>query len=475
MYIINTGLKFVVFNEHPTKRGEEKPSDYDLAIPKNRESFSGYQLNDEFCLVLLRKLLLIRKPCQEEFLLYQINLLKDPLIWLTQLEELLSQNVDFFYCNRASHLLPTMQQQITKLISKLQLVATKGKKGKLNNNKITNSKQKHDSPYLIEKFKKHLPHLESFIEKLMYLRRMKADYMQLQYKYKKQIPVDFVKQVDLELKFLFDREEILQALQKNIPKQKDKLIINGPISIMAYAFLDLMKYPADNAKTYLSISPKEAIDFILTTMGNCDGTALDKQAIVKILLPEKQRNSYSKNSLNNVLTRNALVPNIEATNIDLYDYNLEKIKNHLMCIDSIEQRQIILKRIKTNYLQHHVYKQGNLFLKQLKIELSYQSEIGKLQKVKAKDVDLRLRINGHVNVLVDIFFKLYYETASSNDKNYLLTNPTNITRWLIAQFKRANGSPLKFNSIRTQLNPSKVGKRPPIHKQIRIRKSLIEK
>jgi hypothetical protein len=80
----------------------------------------------------------------------------------------------------------------------------------------------------------------------------------------------------------------------------------------------------------------------------------------------------------------------------------------------------------------------------------------------------KIRINGKINILVDIFYRLLYEFKPEG-KPYIDATPSEVAHFICNNFVDRNGKNLSISTIKTMLTPNKADKRPSCDKRFCLR------
>ena len=141
------------------------------------------------------------------------------------------------------------------------------------------------------------------------------------------------------------------------------------------------------------------------------------------------------------------------------DFEIEKIKAHSKKLPSINEKKVYLLRQKTDYLQQHINddENGSAFDKQIDLELNFLSAELTLQRDNKDGENPNNPIlvwTGQVKQLVELFFQCLHETNKKGEPLLQVSNEK-VIRFIIRNFKRADGSEFSAGSIRSLLKPSR--------------------
>lgn len=465
------GKSYVDFDERPVKfRNDLRTSPYDVVIRYRNYGWSKADSladqNKRYCDALLDSLIKVRRLFQQAFLNYQIDLLKEPVVWLRSLEELIDENVDWFVLKGVEHLLPYWYQHIIGfLIQHQRKFITSTKTDQTKKSKLIHAKTFLESPFDIEKVKRYQRYLKPGIDRVEYLTRMEMNYLHHQHQYARIDRVPFNEQVRLELKHQ-DYEECFFQEQQEIARNEKttlKFQINGSIKLLAIAFKSMIDHSGVNGQPFLMMTPEEAIDFLSDYTVKLNKDAIDKSILYRVFL---NRNTVSfttprKNPLSHI------------SQGQYYDFDINQIVKILSTIRSTDYRMLFLKRVRTNFLQHRLTKKTDFsFEKRINGEIAYQKRMDRLREKKYKvrsDGILQFHINGQLNVFMDVFYELKTEIGEDKKQSYLTNNKKELSRLLSIYFYDKNGMMLNPSSLYSYFKPSHVLKRCPPKKKIQFK------
>ncbi|MFD0778489.1 hypothetical protein ACFQZF_08400 [Flavobacterium myungsuense] len=83
----------------------------------------------------------------------------------------------------------------------------------------------------------------------------------------------------------------------------------------------------------------------------------------------------------------------------------------------------------------------------------------------------KLKFNGNLNQLVDVFYQLQRELFIEG-KPYIDENTNDLAAWIVNSFLDKEGKEISPLTVKTILKPSKEEKRPNTHKRLDIDKLL---
>lgn len=198
-------------------------------------------------------------------------------------------------------------------------------------------------------------------------------------------------------------------------------------------------------------------------------------------LVEKKRSDLQCTSVKDSKT-NTPKKHINAENEDRY-FSFYELKKQLEKTPCDKQKIILLTK------ERHDYKQSNIEFINLKIPLFDKQcskeieQIYELLKLKTELEDSKpanisnpnqfnkMRFNGNLNQLVDIFYQLNRELFVDG-KSYIDGNTNDLVALIVNSFVDKDGKEISPLTVKTILKPSKEEKRPNTHKRIDIEKFL---
>ncbi len=237
---------------------------------------------EEYCSVLLIKVLSLSKSKIKPFLRYQIELLTEPFIWLNKLEKLIDLNREQF----------TTKDQNCKLDKALVVIEVF--RQEIESGKFTNSK------FNFKKVKQKIQCYKTPEEKLSYLLEVKTEYLQYKPPVFNPAEVGFDIQCDLEINLLKtqrklkknrDMAENERALKfkrsKSTIEGLPKLQINSKINSFIDIFYQLMYEKQVNGKPVLMGTPNEVAEVISSVFVDKEGNEISPDTVKTILKPSR--------------------------------------------------------------------------------------------------------------------------------------------------------------------------------------------
>lgn len=89
------------------------------------------------------------------------------------------------------------------------------------------------------------------------------------------------------------------------------------------------------------------------------------------------------------------------------------------------------------------------------------------EKVDLVDLFDKIRINGNINLLADVFYQMLHE-YKQDGKPYIDNSSTDVANLIVNNFISRDGQKLSVSSIKTMLSPNKTDKRPSSDKRFSL-------
>jgi len=151
---------------------------------------------------------------------------------------------------------------------------------------------------------------------------------------------------------------------------------------------------------------------------------------------------------------------------------IEKIRDHLKDLDTYAEKITYLSRMKTNYLQRPKAKNPiePTLDKQIDLEFKFLKDALKFQRKKLKELAVHPLVicwNGQVNQLVDIFFQSM-QRKNEDEIPFIDIPNEEVVQFIIAHFRKKDGSFLSASTVKTILKPGREDKRPKSDNKIKF-------
>ena len=278
-------VQLVRFNEMPVLASGEVASSQ-LQIVLGNE----FSVND-YCIAVLDKIISIDLSEISSFLDWQCHLVTKPLVWLNQLEKLVSLNVRYFNT-------PKLKHRYTKLITQIDIKRLFIKSQQNEFRQLPTAEKKvacvaGETVFSFDEVKAHLETLTNIIDKRKYLKQKLHEYRQSDPDiiYTKVRPLD--KQVEAELQYLEELEELEMLSNKNHFREpqafygKNKIKITCQLNQFVDVFFQLTKEIKYNGKPVLEAEPTDIAEFLTHCFVDKDNNNLSIESIKTILNPSR--------------------------------------------------------------------------------------------------------------------------------------------------------------------------------------------
>ena len=261
-----------------------------------------------YCTVLIDKVFQLPQSDYPAFLNYQTNLVKEPVIWLNNFEELISHNEDLFTGKKALCRYNKLFHLIEKKRDLLQLSNIKTAKPIIAKRYINaESEDRHFSFYEI---KKQIDSLEDNNEKILLLTKEKHDYRQANIEFINQKLPLFDKQCSKEIDQIYEMQNIKNSIEKlkpfaTIPPNTfTKLQFNCNVNQFVDVFYQLTRELIIDGKPFIEGNINDVATMIVNTYVDKDGRELSPQSVKTILQPsreDKRPNTHKRIDLSKFL------------------------------------------------------------------------------------------------------------------------------------------------------------------------------
>ncbi len=157
-----------------------------------------------------------------------------------------------------------------------------------------------------------------------------------------------------------------------------------------------------------------------------------------------------------------------------FDFRL--VKFDLERLATFEEKKAYLIELKAEYQQRESYllpNNGKPLDALIDIEMDKLDRLESIKKnspvknPRVKSGNNKIKINGNLNVLVDVFYQMLYE-LKSDSTTYLSCTPTELAEHIVNNFIDKDGNEISISTVRTILSPGKSDKRPSVDKKLKI-------
>jgi len=289
-------LEAVPFADYMTRlNSKDFNQDYDV-------DFSLVTDLHSYCELLFNKLFSLKHSEIPDFLDYQCNHSKDPMLWLNKMEKLIEVNSELFTGARN-------ESRKTKLYTCIELKRTALKSDKLKESPIRpNAKyinaQTEDRYFSFKETKNKVNEMSSDAEKILYLTKESFNYRG---SYKEMINSN-LPAYDEECQKYIDEIQILSKLKAELEEQNkkskanqksiDKIKLHGPLNILTNAFKQMMTDIKPSGLPYIQNKIKDIALFICENFEDENGNSISTDTVKTYLSPN--RNDKDPNSDNAV-------------------------------------------------------------------------------------------------------------------------------------------------------------------------------
>ncbi len=248
-----------------------------------------------YCTALITKIFDLPQSKYSDFINYQTDLVKDELNWINKFEKLISRNESLFVTktalckyNKLFHILEKKREEIQSMRVRAAHKATP--------KRLINAEAE-DRYFSFHEVKEHIEKLDNFNEKIIHLTEeiyeyKQADIISVNNKlqaYDEQCNQLIEKlQTIRKMKTEFENEkELLENNSNSVNNSKNKLQINGPLNIIAFAFKQMMTNVKPNGKPYLQHKIKDVAQFVCDSFVDEDGQPLSMSTVQTYLSPNR--------------------------------------------------------------------------------------------------------------------------------------------------------------------------------------------
>lgn len=156
-------------------------------------------------------------------------------------------------------------------------------------------------------------------------------------------------------------------------------------------------------------------------------------------------------------------------------FDVQNIISDLSSLSTYGEKKAYLIEIKADFLQRNVLNHFSHIIEFINIEFERFEKLENLgsmpismNQIKSPKENEKIRINGKVNILVDVFFQFLNEYRPYG-KPYLDCPSKVIADFISDHFLNSEGETIPISTILTILSPGKTDKRPCNEKRIKIK------
>ena len=278
-------------------------SDYDIITDKK------FTLQD-YCDALLKKIFELHQSDYPTFLSYQVAILKEPIVWLNKLEELISHNEDLFTGKKALCRYHKLFNAIEAKRKELQLHSTKEIKSTIAKRYI--NAESEDRYFSFYEVKKQVDSLEDDNEKILLLTKEKHDYRQANIEFINQKLPLFDVQCSKEIKQIYELQSIKSTIEKFKPTTSEvihktnKLQFNCNVNQFVDIFYQMSREIVIEGKPMVEGNINDIAEMIVNTFIDKEGKELSPLSVKTILQPsreDKRPNTNKRIDINKLLDK----------------------------------------------------------------------------------------------------------------------------------------------------------------------------
>ena len=259
--------------------------DFDIVLDKKATT-------QEYCVALVHKFFELSQSDYPAFLNYQTNLVKEPVLWLNNFEDLISNNEDLFTVKKALSRYNKLFHLIESKRKELQLSIAKETKSTLAKRYI--NAESEDRYFSFYEIKKQIDTLDDDNEKILWLTKEKHDYRQSNIEFINQKLPLFDKQCSKEIEQIYE----MQSIKSNIGKFKPlatinpdtftKLQFNCNVNQFVDIFYQLSKEIFVEGKPMVEGNINDITAMIVNTFVDKEGKEMSSQSVKTILQPSRE-------------------------------------------------------------------------------------------------------------------------------------------------------------------------------------------
>lgn len=268
------------FTEHPYLK-VDTPNDLAIVI-------EGKFTPENYAQAVFSKILNIGLSEIPHFLTYHCEQLRQPVLWLNQLEKLIKENIDHFSSNKLKH-------RHTKLITQIELKrftlsGDYSYKKAPSYNGILEQKE-----FNFNQVKDDIKSYETPEEKIHYLEEQIIDYQQNPPMYVSVRLPPFDKLCEMEIDRIRKAQTMKASLELRKATQKHdanrvRRPYNGSLKLICDVYFKMMNHKTKDGAPILPWTIKDAVDHICASYCEPDGSAPSPSTVRTYLSPSKPEN-----------------------------------------------------------------------------------------------------------------------------------------------------------------------------------------
>lgn len=245
-----------------------------------------------YCNALIDKIFELTQSEFPAFINYQSNLVKEPVVWLNELEKLIANNESLFTGKCALSRYNKLFYLVEKKRSDLQSLSVKD--SKINTPKKHINAENEDRYFSFYELKKQLEKTPCDKQKIILLTKERHDYKQSNIEFiNLKIPL-FDKQCSKEIEQIYEllklKTELEESKPANIsnPNQFNKMRFNGNLNQLVDIFYQLNRELFVDGKSYIDGNTNDLVALIVNSFVDKDGKEISPLTVKTILKPSKE-------------------------------------------------------------------------------------------------------------------------------------------------------------------------------------------
>jgi len=262
----------------------------------------------KYCDALIAKIFTLRQSDFPNFINYQCNQVKNPLIWINKLEKLLANNEAFFSSKTAMSRYNKLYNLIDDKRKELQSTSVKEPITKTPKKFINaESEDRHFSFY---ELKKQLEKIDDDNQKILLLTKEKFEYQQANIEFINQKTPIYDAQCTKEIENIYALQKIQSAIEESqklkIGSQiaNNKMQFNGNVNQLVDVFYQLHRELFVDGKPYIDGNTNDLVSLIVNSFVDKDGKEISPLTVKTILKPskeEKRPNTHKRIDIDKLL------------------------------------------------------------------------------------------------------------------------------------------------------------------------------
>jgi hypothetical protein len=245
----------------------------------------------KYCNALMDKIFELTQSEFPAFINYQSNLVKEPIVWLNELEKLIANNESLFTGKCALSRYNKLFYHIESKRKEMQSSSVKD--SKINTPKKYINAENEDRYFSFYELKKQLEKTPCDKQKILLLTKEKHEYRQSNIEFINQkIPL-FDKQCSKEIEQIYEIGKLKFELEKaksnncNCQKQINKIQFNCNVNQFVDIYYQLYRELFSNGKPIIDGNINDMVAMIVNSFVDKDGNEISPQTVETILKPSR--------------------------------------------------------------------------------------------------------------------------------------------------------------------------------------------